>query len=105
MIAEYIGLIGYVLFLVPLLGAGGFAVGQAALAAKKLPIPFLLPALTGAATLFCAYRLEQATRWGELGWMLVLSWCGLALAGVLVGWIVSACRRGWQIRKGRQWDE
>ena len=101
MIVEYIGLIGYVVFLLPLLGAGGFAVGQAALAKKRLPIPFLLPSLTGAATLFCAWRLEEATPWGELGWGLVLFWCGASLAGVLAGWLAGAClRRREETRNG-----
>lgn len=93
MIVSYVGLIGFVVFLMPFLGAGGFAVGQAALTGKKMPLPLLLPAFTGAATLFCAWRLEEATPWGELGWGMVLFWCGTSLAGVLAGWIAGAVRR------------
>ena len=99
MIAEYIGLIGYVVLLLPFLGAGGFAVAQAALAKKGLPVALILPGLTGLAALFCAWRLEEATPWGELGWGLVLFWCGASWAGVLAGWLAGVCR--WR-REGRR---
>ena len=79
MIAEYIGLIGYVVLLLPFLGAGGFAVAQAALAKKGLPVALILPGLTGLAALFCVWRLEEATPWGELGWGLAVSYTHLTL--------------------------
>ena len=77
--------------------AVGLGAGQAFLAQRRLPIPFLLPTLTGSVTLYCAYQVYQAgndmkgylaaSRLAELFWSIPLAWSGLAFLGVLVGWV------------------
>ena len=78
--------------------AAGLGAAQAFLAQKRLPCPFLLPALTGSAVAYCAHQKElvgssmrgyrAAARIAEMIWSVPLAWSGLVLAGVLAGWVM-----------------
>ena len=92
--------------------AVGLGVGQVFFARRRLPLPFLLPALTGSVTLYCAYQMHQAgnemkgyaaaSRLAELFWSVPLAWAGLAFLGVLVGWVTGYLLE--RKRKGRPPD-
>ena len=87
--------------------AVGLGAGQAFLAQRSLPLPFLLPAITGSVTLYCAYQVNQAgndmkgylaaSRLAELFWSIPLVWSKLVFLGVLVGWVTGYLLE----RKGR----